>query len=154
MVGWTFFLLVSLSDLPLMIHACRFLSFTGRWLFVLRGGPTWTAEAYHLAHMPTMVRETPDPAYFGNAKYSGQYFYDDAQLRRPFVAGLELISTTGELRINVVGTHGVEKALANYGVISGNDMSMCTSFLHSTLRLRLSDRTSVAALVQHEWLKV
>ncbi|GLB41536.1 putative protein kinase domain containing protein [Lyophyllum shimeji] len=39
----------------------------GRWFLVSRGGPTWTPEASHLAHMPAMAQETFDPVYFGNA---------------------------------------------------------------------------------------
>ncbi|RDB22074.1 Serine/threonine-protein kinase SRPK [Hypsizygus marmoreus] len=84
---------------------------TGSWLFAPRGGPTWTPEAYHLAHMPTVAQETFDATYFGTAKNFEQYFYDD-----------------GELRIKVAGVRGLEEALMNYEVMDG-DEGECSSTL-------------------------
>lgn len=108
---------------------------TGRWLFVPRKGPTWTAGAYHLAHMPAMAGEEFDTTYFLTGKHGGKYF-DNA----------------GKLRIQVGGVRGLEEALEY--VVSNDEMPMCLSFLRSMLRLKPSDRASAADLIQHEWLKI
>lgn len=50
---------------------------TGRWLFVPREGPTWTAEAYHLAHMPGVTGEEYDISYFRKGRRYAEYFNDD-----------------------------------------------------------------------------
>lgn len=52
---------------------------TGRWLFVPREGPTWTAEAYHLAHMLVIASEEFDIAYFRAGKHFDKYFNNDAK---------------------------------------------------------------------------
>jgi len=109
---------------------------TGHWLFVPRGGPTWTPEAYHLAHMPAMAREDFDTAYFRTGKHFGEYFDND-----------------GKLRIRVEGIRGLPEALKSYNVLGDEEVSMCTSFLQLMLRLKPSDRASAADLTQHEWLK-
>ncbi|KAG2126926.1 kinase-like domain-containing protein [Suillus clintonianus] len=110
---------------------------TGHWLFVPRGGPTWTPEAYHLAHMPAMAGEEFDTTHFQTGKHLGKYFDDD-----------------GKLRIKVEEIQGLENVLESYKVVGDDELSMCTSFLRSMLRLKPSDRASAADLMQHEWLKV
>jgi serine/threonine-protein kinase SRPK3 len=52
---------------------------------VPRGGPTWTAEAYHLAHMPAMAEEEFDAACFQTGKHSGKYFDNDGQSKRRLI---------------------------------------------------------------------
>jgi serine/threonine-protein kinase SRPK3 len=110
---------------------------TGHWLFVPRGGPTWTAEAYHLAHMPAITSEQFDTSYFRTGKHFGDYFDDN-----------------GKLRIQVQGIRGLEEALKSYNVIDDDEMSFCVSFLRSMLRLIPSDRASAADLAQHRWLHI
>lgn len=118
--------------------ACLIFEFlTGRWLFVPRGGPTWTAEAYHLAHMPAMAGEAFDPTYFRTGKFFDKYFDDD-----------------GKLRIQVEGVRALEQALESYKVVADDELSMCTSFLRLMLRLQPSNRASALDLLEHEWLKV
>lgn len=118
--------------------ACLIFEFlTGRWLFVPRGGPTWTAEAYHLAHMPAMAGEAFDPTYFRTGKFFDEYFDFD-----------------GKLLIQVEGVRGLEQALESYKVVADDELSMCTSFLRLMLRLQPSDRASAPDLLEHEWLKV
>ncbi|KAG1744713.1 kinase-like domain-containing protein [Suillus occidentalis] len=108
--------------------ACLIFEFrTGRWLFVPRGGPTWTAEAYHLAHMPAMAGEAFDPTYFRTGKFFDECFDNDSKLRI--------------------------QALESYKVVADDELSMCTSFLRLMLRLQPSDRASAADLLEHEWLK-
>ncbi|KAG1724359.1 serine protein kinase Sky1, partial [Suillus lakei] len=103
---------------------------TGHWLFVPRGGPTWTAEAYHLAHMPAIAGEEFDITCFQTGKHLGKYFDDAVE----------------EIR-------GLENILESYKVVGDEELSMCTSFLRSMLRLKPSDRASAADLMQHEWLR-
>ncbi|KAF9508639.1 hypothetical protein BS47DRAFT_1350109 [Hydnum rufescens UP504] len=110
---------------------------TGQWLFTPRTGTAWTAEAYHLAHMPGMAAEEFDAAYFGTAKHFGEYFNSD-----------------GKLRVQVDGKRTLEKALRNYNVLRDDELPLCISFLHSMLRLKPSDRATTTDLIQHEWLKV
>ncbi|KAF9518254.1 hypothetical protein BS47DRAFT_1379973 [Hydnum rufescens UP504] len=110
---------------------------TGRWLFAPRGGPTWTAEAYHLAHMPGMAGEEFDAAYFRTAKHFGEYFNNDSKLR-----------------LQVEGKPTLEKALRNYNIVGDDELPLCISFLQSMLRLRPSDRAAATDLIQHDWLKV
>lgn len=118
--------------------ACLIFEFlTGRWLFVPRGGPTWTAEAYHLAHMPAMAGEAFGPTYFQTGKFFDEYFDND-----------------GKLRIQVEGVRSLEQALESYKVVADDELSMCASFLRLMLRLQPSDRASAADLLEHEWLKV
>lgn len=50
---------------------------TGRWLFVPRVGDTWTAEQYHLAHMPGVVGENFDLSYYKQAKRFHDYFSEN-----------------------------------------------------------------------------
>ena len=50
---------------------------TGRWLFVPRAGDIWTAEQYHLAHMPGVVGEDFDVSYYKQAKQFHNYFSED-----------------------------------------------------------------------------
>ncbi|KAF8878474.1 hypothetical protein CPB84DRAFT_330366 [Gymnopilus junonius] len=50
---------------------------TGWWLFVPRKGPTWTAEAYHLAHMPAVVGDEYDISYIRKGKHYMECFTDD-----------------------------------------------------------------------------
>ncbi|KAG1759471.1 kinase-like domain-containing protein [Suillus occidentalis] len=107
--------------------ACLIFEFlTGRWLFVPRGGPTWTAEVYHLAHMPAMAGEAFDPTYFRTEKFFDEYFDND----------------------------GLEQALEFYKVVADDELSMCTSFLRLMLRFQPSDRAGAPDLLKHEWLKV
>jgi len=50
---------------------------TGRWLFVPRAGDMWTAEQYHLAHMPGVVGEDFDVSYYKQAKQFHNCFSED-----------------------------------------------------------------------------
>ena len=73
MLGKTCFL----SFVPLMLYDITLQIFeflTRYWLFVPQGGPTWTAEAYHLAHMPAMAGEDFDAAYVLTGKHGDKYF--------------------------------------------------------------------------------
>jgi len=108
---------------------------TGRWLFVPRGGPTWTAEAYHLAHMPGVTGEEYDISYFRKGKRYAEYFNDDEKLRT-----------------SVEGVVGLEHALKVYDVLRAEELSSCTSFLQSMLKLKPSDRASASDLSNHHWL--
>jgi len=108
---------------------------TGRWLFVPRGGPTWTAEAYHLAHMPAVAGEEYDLSYFRKGKHYAEYFNDDEKLR-----------------ISVEGVVGLEDALKVYDVLRAEELSVCISFLRSMLKLKPSDRASASDLSNHHWL--
>lgn len=56
---------------------------TSPWLFVPRRGPIWTAETYHLAHMPAIAGEQYDISYFRTGKRYAEYFNDDDELRIP-----------------------------------------------------------------------
>ncbi|KAG1764076.1 hypothetical protein EV702DRAFT_1155039, partial [Suillus placidus] len=85
--------------------------------------------------MPAMAGEAFDTTYFRTGKTFGEYFNND-----------------GKLRIQVEEIRGLEKALESYKVVSDDELSMCTSFLRSMLRLQPSDRASAADLLEHEWL--
>ncbi|KXN87215.1 Serine/threonine-protein kinase spk-1 [Leucoagaricus sp. SymC.cos] len=103
---------------------------TGRWLFSPRSGQTWTAEQYHLAHMPGVVGEDFNLSHFRQAKRFQDYFREDE----------------GRLRIRVGGVVSLEGALQKYGVISGSDTDDATlvAFIRSMLRLNPSDRATAA----------
>ena len=117
-----------------------------------RGGPTWTAEEYHLAHMAAISAEEFDSAYFRTGRNFRQYFDENGAS----VARNEpvLMSIIGKLRIQVEGIRGPKEALQSYNVFDYDEVSMCTLFLQSMLRLKPSDRATAADLVQHEWLRV
>lgn len=71
-----------LSFLRLMLNGISLQIFeflTSYWLFVPQGGPTWTAEAYHLAHMPAMAGEDFDAAYVLAGKHGDKYFDNDGE---------------------------------------------------------------------------
>lgn len=87
--------------------------------------------------MPAMAGEEFDTTHFQTGKHFGKYFDDD-----------------GKLRIKVEEIQGLENVLESYKVVGDDELSMCTSFLRSMLRLKPSDRASAADLMQHEWLKV
>ncbi|KAF9237257.1 kinase-like domain-containing protein [Melanogaster broomeanus] len=108
---------------------------TGSWLFVPRAGATWTAEDYHLAHMPGVSGEEFDIPYLRTGKHFERYFRND-----------------GRLCIQVNGVRDLETALRNYNVLDDVELPLCVSFLRSMLRLKPSDRATAAELVQHEWL--
>ncbi|KXN81871.1 Serine/threonine-protein kinase spk-1 [Leucoagaricus sp. SymC.cos] len=111
---------------------------TGRWLFNPRSGQTWTAEQYHLAHMPGVVGEDFDLSYFHQAKRFQDYFKEDE----------------GRLHIRAGGVVSLEGALKTYGVIGdGNaDGANLVAFLRSMLRLKPSDRATAGELLRHKWL--
>lgn len=111
---------------------------TGRWLFNPRSGQTWTAEQYHLAHMPGVVGEDFDLSYFHHARRFLDYFKEDG----------------GRLRIRAGGVVSLEGALKTYGVISDGDAdgANLVAFLRSMLRLNPSDRATAGELLRHKWL--
>lgn len=109
---------------------------TGRWLFVPRGGPTWTPEDYHLAHMAPMVGERFDKNVFSCGEHYDKYFKDN-----------------GDLRIRVEGAADLTRALANYNVLSEEELLICADFIRCMLRLNPADRSTSRQLLQHEWLR-
>ena len=62
-----------------------------------------------------------------------------------------LIFTVGKVRIKVQGVQGLEDTLKVYKVVDDVELPICASFLRSMLRLKPSDRSSAANLMQHEW---
>ncbi|KAF8963317.1 kinase-like domain-containing protein [Flammula alnicola] len=109
---------------------------TGKWLFAPRSGPTWSAESYHLAHMPVIAGEEFDFAYIRKGKHFEQYFTPE-----------------GRLSIQVPNIRNLEQALDAYRVLDDVEKPLCIEFLQSMLRLKPSDRTSAAELLEHEWIK-
>ena len=52
---------------------------TDRWLFVPRGGPTWTPEQYHLGMMLNLSGDEFDLDYVRQSKYFDRYFASDGE---------------------------------------------------------------------------
>jgi hypothetical protein len=48
---------------------------TGRWRFVPREGPAWTAEQYHLGHMPGVSGDMFDAAFVRKGMHFDEYFF-------------------------------------------------------------------------------
>ncbi|KAF8804085.1 kinase-like protein [Phlegmacium glaucopus] len=109
---------------------------TGKWLFTPRSGPTWSAESYHLAHMPIIAREDFDLTYVRKGKHFEKYFTPE-----------------GHLSIQVQNIRNLEQALDAYRVLDNVDKPLCIDFLQSMLRLKPADRASAAELLEHAWIK-
>ncbi|KJA15817.1 hypothetical protein HYPSUDRAFT_58602 [Hypholoma sublateritium FD-334 SS-4] len=109
---------------------------TGRWLFSPRSGPTWSAESYHLAHMPVISGEEFNLTYVRKGRYFEKYFTPE-----------------GRLSIQVQNIRNLEEALDSYHVLDDVDKPLCVDFLRSMLRLKPSDRATAAELLEHAWIK-
>ncbi|KDR74608.1 hypothetical protein GALMADRAFT_1333939 [Galerina marginata CBS 339.88] len=108
---------------------------TGSWLFSPRGGPTWSAESYHLAHMPVITGEGFDLEYIRKGKHFEKYFTPE-----------------GHLSIQVQNILNLEQALDAYRVLDDAEKPLCIDFLKSMLRLKPSDRSTAAELLEHSWI--
>jgi hypothetical protein len=85
---------------------------TGEWLFVLQPGPTWTAEQYHLVHIPGVIsisRISDTPRIFRTASMTR--VSDSSSFDPLFVFGCTSVPRVVSL----------QRALANYGVVSDAD---------------------------------
>ncbi|KAF8179860.1 hypothetical protein BJ912DRAFT_982009 [Pholiota molesta] len=99
------------------------------WLFVPKGGPTWSPEAFHLAHMPVVAGDEFDLSYIRQGKHFEQYFTPEGQ----------------SFAIKVGGIRDLERALSAYNVLDDVELPLFVEFLRPMLR--------AAELLEHEWIK-
>ncbi|OBZ79831.1 Serine/threonine-protein kinase SRPK [Grifola frondosa] len=113
---------------------------TGTSLFRLKSGPSFSAEQYHLGHMPGFLGDdfASHVDFLKKGKHFAHYFDDDGKC---------------QLRCRVSGALSLDQIFKEYGVLQGDaERAQCVDFLKSMLRISPDERKTAKELLMHPWL--